>query len=572
MQIKNLFKWKLKLEPGTRATSFLFLAVSIAIAAGILIAANIYYNIDTGEVVMEEIQRVTNIIRATAGLIVGGTPTQNPTSGFVFEVVGSSRLATTTVATGPLILSAPNQELRFTGGTSFYVGFKATTTLTTTSVYTWPVAYPAGAGYVLTSDTAGNMFWTAPGTGGIGDVTAVGDCASGDCFTQTGGSGNNLWFITGGGGRIRLTGTSTASDVTITLPNVNGTIALGTGTSNYVAYWTGTHTLGAEQFLSTSRGGTGADSSGWNGMVRVVGGTWSAVNSTSGFAAYWIDANTVGGEQFLAVSRGGTGRGSWTQWGVLYADGSTSLNNTPAGATYQILTANTGAAPSWRNISDLIGATNGLTISGTATTTIKLGGTLTENTTLSLNNFNLLFNLASGGASEKFAVQVGGSDILSVTDQGRVYFRGSYPIAQTNKEVLREMVPIMGFDLPVKTTTTSAAKISRDIISYPLNPCEPGTSRVHKLVVRYGSTGTSTIAIATSTAADYSSTTLANTSDSSKGTVATVELSIPTPAGSCTIWNQGTDTTDWWVTIRLNQTGTEIRIYQIFLAGYDRLI
>jgi len=729
--IKKIFQPRLKLLPGTRLTSLLFVGASVLIAGAILFAANIYYNLDTGEIVMEEVQRAAQLIKATAGLIVGGTANQNPASGYGFEVATSSLFSA-----GNVVLSAANQELRFTGGTGNYIGIRATSTLSytltytlptspptasnfvltatpdgqmawssvsgaggiiqvgnaigtntgglaftsnagtqygnilwfhpnanytmalmaadsgltanattvipavsgtnyltvtpgaltqgqvllatgnytlggnanltwnsgnlalvvgssnnrgqlrlysnnanylaftpTTSLastvtYTWPAA-PSGSGYVLTSDTSGNLSWVAAGTGGIGDITAVGDCASGDCFTQTGGTGNNLWFITGGGGRIQLTGASTDSNQTITLPAATGYVALGTSTANYVAYWTGTNTLAGEQYLSTSRGGIGADSSGWSGMVRVVGGSWGAVQGTAGYAAYWSDANTVAAEQYLAVSRGGTGRGSWTQWGVLYADGTTSLNNTGAGSTYQILTANTGAAPTWRNISELITAANGLTATGTAQLTLKLGGTLTENTTINLSNYNLLFNLTSGGTSEKFAVQVGGSDILVVNDQGQILYK-NYPLAQTGKQVLREMVPIFGFDLPVKTATTSYVQISRTIVNYPLNPCESGASRVHKLVIRYGATATSTWQVATSTTGGYAELTVPPTGATSTGSVYTIQTDIPTPSGSCTDWTQGTETDDWWVRMKLNDTG-EIMIYQIFLAGYDEI-
>jgi hypothetical protein len=270
------------------------------------------------------------------------------------------------------------------------------------------------------------------------------------------------------------------------------------------------------------------------------------------------------------VAAGGTGRTSWNAWGVLYADGSGGLANTSAGTDYYILTGAGSAAPTWRAINQLVFATNGLTLTGTATATIALGGNLTQDTTIGLNNYNLLFNLTSGGTAEKFAVQVSGSDILVVNDQGQILYKNTYPLASSGKQVLREMVPIFGFDLPVKTTTTTAVKISRDIVSYPLNPCESGASRVHKLVVRYGSTGTSTIAIATS-GGEQASSTLPNTNSTSTGSVATVPLSIPTPAGNCSTWTQGTDTTDWWVTIRLNQASTEIMVYQIFLAGYDQL-
>jgi hypothetical protein len=302
-------------------------------------------------------------------------------------------------------------QLRIYSNNANYLAFTPVTSLGSTVTYTWP-GPPTGSGYVLTSDTSGNLSWTAAGTGGIGDVTAVGDCASGDCFTGT--QENYTLVFKRGTVFGYLTLASGGSNATYTLPAVPSgiyyfTLATTTFPSGYISFWSS-------------------------------------------------DGNVITGSNTLVIS---------------------------------------------------------------------------------------------------------GNSVL---------FKNQYPLAQTGKQVLREMVPIMGFDLPVKTTTTTAVQISRTIVSYPLNPCEPGTTRVHKLVVRYGSTGTSTLAIATSTTADFSSATLPNTGDSSKGTVATAELSIPTPTGSCTTWNQGTDTTDWWVTIRLNQASTEIIIYQMFLAGYDQLL
>jgi hypothetical protein len=613
-KIREIFRPRLKLEKGTRFVSFLFIAVSIAISGLILWAANMYYNIDTGEVVVDEFQRVTNILRATAGLIVGGTATQNPSAGYVFEVVGSSKLAsttlaTTTIATGPLTLSAANQELRFTGGTSYYVGIKAPTSLSTTSVYTLPANYPGGTGYILTSDTSGNLSWTQAGTGGIGDITAVGDCASGDCFTQTGGSGNNLWFITGGGGRIQLTGASTASNYTVTLPAANGTIALGSGATNYVAYWTGANTLGAEQYLSTSRGGIGTSSATWTGLVRVSGGSWSPLTGTTSSLAYWSTYSQIGSFPFgtagqllvsqgsgnvatwtvatypttvaaanqaiyssganaftvgtLPVAAGGTGRTSWTQWGVLYADGSTSLNNVATSTTYAILTANSSATPSWRTISELISATNGLTATGTTQLTLKLGGTLSEPTTIALSSYDLIFKLTGTG---NFRVQnAAGTDTLVVNDSGQILYK-TYPLAQTGKQVLREMAPIMGFDLPFRCANAcnTATTVSRTIEDYPFSAAETGATRVHKFVIRYADTGTTTPSTwivynetdATTTA---TFTVPATNSDLAKGKVyITSNVSIP---GSGKRWH-----------LRLQTpSGMTIQVYEIYLAAYDQL-
>lgn len=80
-----------RLLRGTRALSVVFTLLATFIATNIAIfAANTYYNLDTGEVVVNEIQRVTNAIRATGGLIVGGTAVQDPTSGYELEVVDTS--------------------------------------------------------------------------------------------------------------------------------------------------------------------------------------------------------------------------------------------------------------------------------------------------------------------------------------------------------------------------------------------------------------------------------------------------------------------------------------------------
>jgi hypothetical protein len=406
---------------------------------------------------------------------------------------------------------------------------------------------------------------------------------------------------------------SLSGNATYTLPAVTGsnTIALGSGTANYVAYWTGANTLGAEQYLSTTRGGTGQNSSAWTGLVRVSGGSWSAFTGTTNSLAYWSSNSQLGSFPFgtagqllvsqgsgnvatwtaatypttvsaanqaiyssgpnaftvgtLPVAAGGTGRTSWNAWGVLYADGSGNLTNTSAGTDYYILTGAGSAAPTWRTISQLISATNGLTATGTAQLTLKLGGTLTENTQIALGNYDLIFNLTGTG---DFRVQKTGTDILVVNDSGQIYYK-NYPLAYTGKEVLREMVPIFGFDLPVKTATTSYVQISRTIVNYPLNPCDSGATRIHKLVIRYGATATSTWQVATSSGG-YAELTLPPTGATSTGSVYTIQTDIPTPSGSCTGWTQGTETDDWWVRMKLNDTG-EIMIYQIFLAGYDQL-
>jgi len=555
---------KLKLVRGTRLVSFLFIASSILIAAGFLFAANIYYNIDTGEVIMEEIQRVTNVIRATGGAIVGGSATQNPSSGYSFEVVGKTKLATTTLEGYLIGIHSSDAPIRFaTTSEGDYVGFKAPSGLTTTTVYTWPTGYPAGNGYLLQADTSGVMSWTSPEGAGLGDITAVGDCVSGECFTADG-SGNSLYFegTNADAYEIILTAEDpTGQDYTITLPAANGTVALGTSTANYVAYWSDENTLTGEQYLSTSRGGIGANSSAWSGMVRVVSGTWGTITGNAGYAAYWSDANTVAAEQYLSVTRGGTGAGSFTQYGVLYGNGTNALGVTAVGSTDQLLVSGGGtSAPSWKNIDELINVTNGLTESGTTTLTIKLGGTLGENTTISLGNYNMIYNLTGTG---DFKVQDNGTDILVVSDDGKIYYK-TYPLAEPGKQVLREMIPVFGFDLPAQTATTSYTQISRTIQDYPFSSASAGATRVHKFIIRIGASTTT----ATTTWRVY------NETDST--TTATFDLALDQSTdlekGEVYISsnvNIPTDTDDWRLDMKTN--GNTVRVYQIFLAAYDEI-
>ena len=607
--LKILFKPRLKLVKGTRAVSFLFISCAIAIAAGILMAANIYYNIDTGEVVTEEIQRVTGILRATAGAIIGGTSTQNPSSGYSFEVVGKTKLATTTLATGQLEFS----------GSDTYIGFKAPASYGTSTpkIYTLPQHgnYPPQTDYVLTWQAGDQLMWKeVSGVTGAGDITAVGDCPSGDCFTETGTAGTSLWFYDAQG-RGKLTIADLTAPHTYTLPDATGTIALGTGTAGYVAYWSDANTLTAEAQLSVSRGGTGTsttptagavaygtgstygftaqgttgqallsggtgaptwgtlgttyggtgqDSSSWTGMVKVNGGTWSAFTNTANYVAVW-DSNGqfITGVQTLDVSRGGTGATSLTQYGVLYGNNTSAIGATAAGNVNQILISGGGtSAPSWTDIANLIDATSGLTESGTSTLTLKLGGTLTETTTITQGDYDLIFALNGSG---DFRITDGSNNIFQVTDDGKVLFgTNNYAIAESGKQILREMIPILGFDLPAQTATTSYVQISRTIEDYPFSATTTGTVRVHKFIIRY--------ADATTTAS--SSWRVYNETESATTATFTVPATASTSLDKGEVYITSavtipTDADDW--RLEIQTPGSAVRVYQIFLAAYDQI-
>lgn len=70
-------------------------------------------------------------------------------------------------------------------------------------------------------------------------------------------------------------GTLGTTAITFAAFSVAGTVN-GTGTSGYVAYWNGTATLTAEQYLSPARGGLGVNASAFTGVVKASGGSFSA--------------------------------------------------------------------------------------------------------------------------------------------------------------------------------------------------------------------------------------------------------------------------------------------------------
>jgi hypothetical protein len=97
----------------------------------------------------------------------------------------------------------------------------------------WVNLGPGLAGqYLKTGGAAANPSWDDPA--GSGDITAVGDAASGSAFTADGG-GNSLYFegTTANAFEIQLTGANPDADYVVTIPAATGTILLtdGVGTA-----------------------------------------------------------------------------------------------------------------------------------------------------------------------------------------------------------------------------------------------------------------------------------------------------------------------------------------------------
>ena len=84
----------------------------------------------------------------------------------------------------------------------------------------------------LTYEATGKRFeWQTCGGGGSGDVTDVGDCSTGACFTADG-TGNQLLFEgwTADANEVTVAANDPGSDVTVYIPATAGTLYVSSGT------------------------------------------------------------------------------------------------------------------------------------------------------------------------------------------------------------------------------------------------------------------------------------------------------------------------------------------------------
>jgi len=119
----------------------------------------------------------------------------------------------------------------------------------------------------------------------------------------------------------------------------------------------------------------------------------------------------------LGIVYGGTGKSSWTQWGLVYADTTTSLNQIAAGTSGQILKSNGNAAPSWVDTASLsVGSADVLS------TPVSINGTAFDGSasivTAKWGNARTVKISSSDGTNESGPVTVDGSGniVLKLAD------------------------------------------------------------------------------------------------------------------------------------------------------------
>jgi hypothetical protein len=99
--------------------------------------------------------------------------------------------------------------------------------------------------------------------------------------------------------------------------------------------------------------------------------------------------------------------------GILYSTGTgTNATFNAPGTAGQVLLSGGSGSPIWGGASSLATASNGLTATGATSVNITLGGSLTNNTTITQpSSYSLIHNLTGTG---DFQVQISGTDIMHV--------------------------------------------------------------------------------------------------------------------------------------------------------------
>jgi len=601
---KSIFKPKLRLVRGTRLTSLLFIGASIALAAGIILGANMYYDIDTGKVMVNEIQRIAQYLEVGTSIDVGGKATTTAT-GITFAGQGNitagagstwkttAGALTVTAEASSLIATATDLQLKATAGDisatssgDIYFGTGATPTERLRILSTGNVGIATSSPSAKLAVTGDVMI--------DGDLHFVGDQTIQGSGTLTINPTNYLYLYStvnyiDSSGNMVLSGYASSTKVISPELEYEGDIKIDANSA------------GNTTITVTNEGGGVADLS-VQGDITVTGGKVTlATGETINAETNDHIIITAGGSQVLDIISGGLNiTGQATTSDTFYVTGG-GAKITGSVVLYDDLTvenvipeSNLGgftlgdASHYWNNIyvsTTTIGDTSSQLVIDIDD--IRAPGNLT----ISSTGGKLVFQPNSGSDVE---LVLGGAGLFKIGSSGQFYIdasgnattsgtfhaasittdSGDATVRKSGDEIVRGVVPIFGFDLPARCKTScnagTYATITRVIENnddiFP-NPY-PGTTRKYRFSIRYADATTTaatrtTWQVATSSDPTYvDQFTLPPTSstDLSKG-FATTTNQVSLPAND-----------DWFLRVTTGGSGNyELQVYEILLIGIDEV-
>jgi hypothetical protein len=200
--------------------------------------------------------------------------------------------------------------LRFgNSGNTFYVALKGPSSSSGNTTYTLPAAYPGTSGYVLSSDTSGNLSWVAGGGGGGGSPGGSSTQVQFNSSGAFGGSANFTWDGTnvqlGTQGALRFADADSSNFVGLRAPSTitnNTTYTLPAADTLTGGYVLSSNGAGVLSWVANGSGG-GVTSVGVTAPVQNTGTSTApviamvaAASGTSGYLS-GSDWTTFNGKQ-----------------------------------------------------------------------------------------------------------------------------------------------------------------------------------------------------------------------------------------------------------------------------------
>ena len=433
---------KIKLEKGTRFVSFLFIATSMLIAAGVMKASNMYYDIDSAKIIVNEVQRVVQS-GETALEIVGTSVFGDggATNYAQFSETGDlSFLGTADTITGPGAGTGGVLTMTNAGG-PLTLSTTSSGTLSVTSVAALNLSSTTGAWDATTLSLDGtddsNLTVTGAGktltleaAGGTTNQVIINSAGTGAGAIDVNATAGGMEIDTLTGFSIDVTAATTASNITVTgadqeaedltiaVVGALGDLILSSGDDASI-------TAADDLALATTDGGIGLTAGGGtNGDINLsVGDDFSltgVAGSVFGIAtsnvAQQVDIGTGSAVDTVNIGTGG-GADSITI-GQLAADVALTdadWSITGAGvANFVSLGATTAGAGAFTTLTSSGDTTLGTGASGTHTYSTGAGSTTT------LGNSTGVMTLASGGGTSSWTNTIGDLTVSTAGASGNL--------------------------------------------------------------------------------------------------------------------------------------------------------